>query len=921
MTNKFLSTLAFVLLAMFTHAQTVVDIIVDSDDHTILESAVVNAGLVGALNGDGPFTVFAPTDAAFGMIDPTALAELTADPTGDLARILLYHVLNAEVLAEDLEDGQSARTLLGQNIDVAIDMDANVTISGAPVSMTNIDATNGVVHVLDAVMLPPASTVVDVVVNSAAHTTLETAVIEAELAASLSGDGPFTVFAPTDDAFDALEDGVLDALLEDPTGDLADVLLYHVLEGEVLSTDLVDGTSATTLLGDDIEITVNMDGAFINGVQVSVADIRTFNGVVHVLDAVLEPPVPTVVDIIVESPDHTILEDAVIDAGLAGALSGNGPFTVFAPTDDAFGMIDQTVLDELTADPTGDLARILLYHVLNGQVLEEDLMDGQSARTLLGQNIDVAIDTDGNVTISGAPVSITNLEGSNGVVHVLDMVMMPPAATVVDVIINSPVHTTLATAVVEAELTGPLNSDGPFTVFAPTDDAFDLLEDGVLDQLLADPTGDLADILLYHVLDGEVLSSDLVDGTSATTLLGDDIDIIVDPNGVFINGVLVTLADIRTFNGVVHVLNAVLTPPVPSVVDIIVESPDHTILEDAVIGAGLVDALSGDGPFTVFAPTDAAFGMIDATALAELTADPTGDLARILLYHVLNGEVLAADLEDGQSVTTLLGQNIEVAIDMDGNVTISGAPVSVTDIPASNGVVHVLDMVMMPPAATIVDVVVNSPVHNTLETAVVQAGLVDALNGDGPFTLFAPTDAAFDELQDGVLDALLADPTGELANILLYHAIDGEVLSTDLVDGTSAPTLFSDEEVDITINSDGVFINDAEVIISDIRTFNGVVHVIDMVLTNTATSVKDLEEANITAFPNPVDNILNITLPIELMDTKVDMNLVDATGKILKSWSVTAPNVEADMTNVPQGFYFLSLTSDTHFARIKVVKN
>lgn len=133
-------------------------------------------------------------------------------------------------------------------------------------------------------------TVVDVIVNSEDHTTLEAAVTAAELAETLSGEGPFTVFAPTDAAFEALPEGTLDALLANPSGDLTKILLYHVLGATVLSTDLMDGQTATTLNGKDITVTINDEGVFINDAKVTTADIETDNGVVHVIDAVLLPP-------------------------------------------------------------------------------------------------------------------------------------------------------------------------------------------------------------------------------------------------------------------------------------------------------------------------------------------------------------------------------------------------------------------------------------------------------------------------------------------------------------------------------------------------------------------------------------------------------------------------------------------------------
>ena len=134
-------------------------------------------------------------------------------------------------------------------------------------------------------------TVVDVVVNSPDHTTLEAAVVAAGLAGTLSGDGPFTVFAPTDAAFAALPAGTIPALLADPTGALTDILKYHVLAGSVKSTALSNGMTATTLLGKNITVTINANGVFINNAKVTVADIMTDNGVVHVINAVLMPPV------------------------------------------------------------------------------------------------------------------------------------------------------------------------------------------------------------------------------------------------------------------------------------------------------------------------------------------------------------------------------------------------------------------------------------------------------------------------------------------------------------------------------------------------------------------------------------------------------------------------------------------------------
>ena len=496
---------------------------------------------------------------------------MTSNADTKLRNALLYHVLGAEVLSSDLSDGQTATTLFGQDITVSIDANGGVMINNANVAIADIQTLNGVVHVLDAVILPPNATVADVVINSAVHETLEGAVIAADLAGTLSDlAGTFTVFAPTDDAFAALDPAVLNILTSNADTKLRNALLYHVLGAEVLSSDLSDGQTATTLFGQDITVTIDANGGvMINNANVAIADIQTLNGVVHVLDAVILPPNTTVADVVINSAVHETLEGAVVAADLAGTLSDlAGTFTVFAPTDDAFAALDPAVLNILTSNADTKLRRALLYHVLGAEVLSSDLSDGQTATTLFDQDITVTIDANGGVMINNANVAIADIQTLNGVVHVLDAVILPPNTTVADVVINSPDHTTLETAVVEAELAGALSDlSADYTVFAPNDDAFAPVD---VATLLMDPTGDLQKILQYHVLTSEVFSTDLTDGQVATTLLGQDITVGIDANGaVTINGnALVIAADITTLNGVVHVLNNVLLPDLTSVKDL-----------------------------------------------------------------------------------------------------------------------------------------------------------------------------------------------------------------------------------------------------------------------------------------------------------------------------------------------------------------
>ncbi len=298
-------------------------------------------------------------------------------------------------------------------------------------------ALNGMVASITVNPVAVSATVVDIIVDSPDHTLLEAAVGAAGLVDALSGEGPFTVFAPTDAAITALTAALgitAEDLLALPT--LGDILTYHVVAGLAMSTDLSDGQMITTLLGEDVTISITAEGVFVNDAQVTVADIEADNGVVHVIDAVLLPPTPettTVVDIIVDSPDHTLLEAAVGAAGLVDALSGEGPFTVFAPTDAAITALTAALgitAEDLLALPT--LGDILTYHVVAGLAMSTDLSDGQMITTLLGEDVTISITAEG-VFVNDAQVTVADIEADNGVVHVIDAVLLPPTDDIQEV--------------------------------------------------------------------------------------------------------------------------------------------------------------------------------------------------------------------------------------------------------------------------------------------------------------------------------------------------------------------------------------------------------------------------------------------------------------------------------------------------------
>ena len=429
--KKILFTLSMILGFTASKAQTAFDVIQNSPDHTILEAAVLAAGLDGDLGTLDPITVFAPTDAAFAALPAGTVDALLADIPA-LTDILLYHVLDgAAVSSGQLFDGQTATMLNGSDITVTINN--GVFINGTnQVIVADIAVSNGVLHVTDGVLLPPApqvqTSVWDIIVGSPDHTTLEAVVGLAGLDGALEGPGSFTVFAPTDAAFALVPQPIIDALIADPSGLLTFILKYHVVPSEALSTDLFDGQTITTLSGVDVNVSIINGSVFINHAQVTVADIVTDNGVVHVIDAVIAPGViaNNVMEIIAGSPSHTILETAIGAAGLQTTLEDDYFFTVFAPVDDAFSALPAGTIPALLANPTA-LTDVLLYHAVGETINAADLVDGQVVTMLQGDDATITLPM-GGAMINNANIVVADLNAWNGVVHVIDAVLLPPAS-------------------------------------------------------------------------------------------------------------------------------------------------------------------------------------------------------------------------------------------------------------------------------------------------------------------------------------------------------------------------------------------------------------------------------------------------------------------------------------------------------------
>ncbi len=340
-----------------------------------------------------------------------------------------------------------------------------------------------------------------------------------------------------------------------------------------------------------------------------------------------------IVDIAVEDGRFTTLVAAVQAAGLVDALKGEGPLTVFAPTDDAFAALPEGTVEALLADIPA-LTDILLYHVVSGQAMAADVAGMTAATTLNGLDVSIKVE-DGTVYLNDTvQVILTDIEAANGVIHVIDAVLLPPFSVTNNRANNLNFRS------------GPgLNRSiiGTFPAGARAE------------ALARNEAGDWVQIKNAGEI-GWVFAP-------LTTPSGDLMSLPVAPG---------TIAEIAAADG------------------------RFTTLVAAVQAAGLVDALNGDGPLTVFAPTDDAFAALPEGTVEALLADiPT--LTDILLYHVVSGQAMAADVAGMSSVTTLQGADISIRVE-GGNVYLNDTvQVILTDITASNGVIHVIDAVLLPP--------------------------------------------------------------------------------------------------------------------------------------------------------------------------------------------------------------------------------
>ena len=560
----------------------IVEVATAAGSFPTLLAAVEAAGLADALSDDSAsLTVFAPTEAAFAALPEGTLDALLADPEA-LANILTYHVLDSEVgvgAALDLAPTTVA-TLQGGDIALTKRDDDYLYVNLSQVVDYDIEASNGVIHVIDSVLLPPdltpsTMTIAEIAQADGNFDTLVTALTAANLVGTVNDpDASLTVFAPTDAAFEELGEAAVNYLLNN-LEILESTLLYHVVAGaELTSIDAIaaTGTSLVMANGDEATISLGESGLMIEGANIVTTDIVASNGIIHVIDVVLEAPsavaAPLAVTLAADGSFST-LSGLIEEAGLADELMDpNANMTIFAPTDDAFAQMKAAgMFTKVLGKETGEHLADFTTGSFGDAVVDPEtetytFPTGAQDWAGFANNADIyplTFEEGGSITFTASAATPTNVRFR---FEFLPFPDVDPSYDTEQVLIDStePMEYTI-----EIPSQGE-NTFSSFLLYIVERDQPVMVSNIVVSNDTTpppEPDAELVNLLAYHVYGDTVYSGDAIalDGNSIEMLNGEMADISVQDGNLFINDARVVTADIAAGNGVIHAINKVLSLP------------------------------------------------------------------------------------------------------------------------------------------------------------------------------------------------------------------------------------------------------------------------------------------------------------------------------------------------------------------------
>ncbi|XP_008424527.1 periostin, osteoblast specific factor b isoform X1 [Poecilia reticulata] len=510
-----------------------------------------------------------------------------------------------------------------------------------------------------------------------------------KLRPEIEGPGSFTFFALSNDAWELLDESIRNALVSNVNIELFNALHYHMVNKRLLTKDLKNGLKLTSMYN-DLGLYVNhySNGVVtVNCARIIYGNQIATNGVVHVIDRVITSVGSTIQDYIEVEEDLTTLADVAQTAGLLEKLGQPGFYTLFAPTNNAFDKIGGDTMERLLSDK--DVLRALLnFHLLGSVQCSEAIMAGTSYETLEGNNIEIGCDGD-SLTVNGIKMVLKkDIVTTNGVIHLIDQVLIPDSAKQVMELLGSS-QSTFGDMITELGLSAEMRADAEYTLLAPFNAAF-------TDEVMSMDQSELKIILENHVLKNKFGLGQLYNGQQLETIGGKTLRVFIYRTAVCIENSCLIRGSKEGSNGALHLMRTMLMPAEKSMFEILTENGNFKIFLSLMEAAGLTDLLRQEGGFTLFAPSDKAFAALTERELNLLKGNMNA-LQTILLYHLSNGIVIGGGLEGG--VTNLLkslqGSNLQLKF-VNNAVQVNSVLLPETDQMATNGVIHFVDKILYP---------------------------------------------------------------------------------------------------------------------------------------------------------------------------------------------------------------------------------
>ncbi|RLW02789.1 hypothetical protein DV515_00006916 [Chloebia gouldiae] len=478
-------------------------------------------------------------------------------------------------------------------------------------------------------------------------------------------------------------------------------------------------------------------------------------------------------------------------SNLRPEIEGPGSFTIFAPSNEAWASLSAETLDSLVSNVNIELLNALRYHMVDKRI----------------------------VTVNCARLLKADHHATNGVVHVIDKVIATTTNSIQQIIETEDSLETLRTAVAASDLSSLLESEGQYTLLAPTNEAFEKIPRETLNRILGDPEA-LRDLLNHHILKSAMCAEAIIAGLTMETLEGTTLDVGCSGEELTLNGrPIIANKDVLATNGVVHFVNELLIPDSAKTVFELAQESEVSKSTDLFRQAGLSSHLTGSEQVTLLAPVNNVFK--DGLPVID------SNMRNLLLNHIVKDQLSSKYLYHGQKLQTLGDKELRVFV-YRNNLCIENACIAAHDKRGRFGTLFSVDKMLTPPTGSVMDVLKADHRFSTLVAAIQSAGLTENLNRPGTFTVFAPTNEAFQAMPQGELNKLLGNAK-ELANILKFHVAD-EILVSGAVTALVRLKSMQGDKLEVSMKNNVIHINKEPVAESDIMATNGVIYAVNSVL-------------------------------------------------------------------------------------------